>query len=63
MNRRRFLRMIRQHGWMLDRADGAHDVYRKGRESLAVPRHREISAGVVRQWDEKNRRADEEGDD
>jgi len=61
MSRRKFLRLLREAAWILDRTDGDHDVYRKGRESVAVPRHTQVSPGVLRDWDRKNRRADEEG--
>lgn len=60
MNHRKFLRMIKSHGRVLDRSDGKHDVYRKGIETVAVPGHNDVSPGIAREWHEKNERADQE---
>ncbi len=61
MSRRKFLRLLKERGWVLDRTDGDHDIYCKARESVAVPRHTQVSPGVLRDWDRKNSQADEEG--
>ncbi len=63
MSRRKFVKMLLDHGWSLDRSEGIHDVYRKSSESIAVPRHSDISPGIIREWHKKNERADREGAD
>jgi mRNA interferase HicA len=40
--------LLEGKGWSLLRDDGAHTVYSKGSERLAVPRHKEINEGLAK---------------
>ena len=60
MKRREFLKMIEAAGWSLIRHGGDHDIYGRRQETFSVPRHTEIQAGIIRQWERKDRKAEEE---
>lgn len=47
-NRARIVKRLEREGWMLARNGAEHDIYRRGRTVVAVPRHRELSPGVAR---------------
>ncbi|MGI5845558.1 MAG: type II toxin-antitoxin system HicA family toxin [Candidatus Xenobium sp.] len=61
MKRREFLKMIEAAGWSFVRHGGDHDVYGRHRQTFAVPRHTEIRPGIIRQWQQKDRKAEEDG--
>jgi mRNA interferase HicA len=48
MKRRDLLRQLADLGWRLDRQGGAHEIWRKGERTLAVPRHTEINELTAR---------------
>ncbi|MHB2015333.1 MAG: type II toxin-antitoxin system HicA family toxin [Candidatus Xenobia bacterium] len=58
MKRTEFIRKIQAAGWSFLREGGEHSVYAKKTFRFAVPRHRDISPGVVRQWERLNEEAD-----
>lgn len=60
MKHREFLKMLRNAGWAFVWEGGEHEIWRRGSQSLAVPRDTTVSVGVVRQFHQKNARADEE---
>lgn len=60
MKRREFLTMLRNAGWRFIREGGEHEMWGRGSQSLAVPRDTTVSVGVVRQFHQKNAKADEE---
>ncbi|MFN2376213.1 MAG: type II toxin-antitoxin system HicA family toxin [Candidatus Binatia bacterium] len=43
MKRRDLERLLRDLGWRLVRQGGRHDIWGRGAERLAVPRHTEIN--------------------
>ena len=42
MKRRDLIRKLEKNGWYYLRDGGNHDIYTKGKEIEAIPRHREI---------------------
>lgn len=54
MKRRDLIRLLEQNGWRLKRQDGRHDVYAKGADREAIPRHREVdeslARAIIRRW-------------
>jgi mRNA interferase HicA len=48
MKRRDLLRRLADLGWLLDRQGGAHEVWRKGERTLAIPRHVEVNELTAR---------------
>jgi len=54
MKRRDLIKLLEQNGWQLKRQDGRHDVYAKGKDREAIPRHREVDEGlakaIIRRW-------------
>ena len=48
MKRTAFVRLLERNGWHYLRPGGNHDVFAKGTDRLAVPRHSEIKEGLVR---------------
>ncbi|MBI3925874.1 MAG: type II toxin-antitoxin system HicA family toxin [Armatimonadetes bacterium] len=59
MRRRDFIRLIEENGWEFVREGGEHTIYQKAGRIFSVPRHREISPGVVRSWRRENERTEE----
>ncbi len=43
MKRRDLIKLLEKNGWIFYRNGGNHDVYIKGTETEAVPRHSEIN--------------------
>ncbi len=48
MKRTAFVKLLERNGWHYLRPGGNHDVFAKGTDRLAVPRHSEIKEGLVR---------------
>jgi len=47
-NRARIIKRLEQEGWTLARNGAEHDLWRREKAVVAVPRHRELSPGVAR---------------
>lgn len=43
MKRTDMIRLLWKNGWKLKRSCGGHDVYEKGNDTVAIPRHRELN--------------------
>ncbi len=43
MKQKDLIDVLKQNGFELYRHGSNHDIYRKGKNSIAVPRHREIN--------------------
>lgn len=54
MKRRDLVALMEKNGWRLLRSNGKHDVFSKGSDIEAIPRHREIdeklAKGIIRRW-------------
>ena len=54
MKRRELIALLEKNGWELKRSDGKHDVYAKGADREAIPRHREVAESlakaIIRRW-------------
>ncbi len=48
MKRKDLIDLLEKAGWKLKRSSGGHDIYAKGNEREAVPRHREIDEMLAR---------------
>lgn len=48
MKRTAFVRLLEKNGWRFLRSGGNHDIFVKGTDRYAVPRHSEIKEGLVR---------------
>jgi len=48
MKRNDFIKLLENNGCILKRHGGGHDVYAKGNEQEAVPRHRELDEDLVK---------------
>ena len=48
MKKTALLKLLRKNGWTYLRPGGDHDVYAKGDERVAIPRHSEIKEGLAR---------------
>ncbi|MGN1101753.1 MAG: type II toxin-antitoxin system HicA family toxin [Huintestinicola sp.] len=48
MKRRDLIKLLEKNGWTLCRSGGNHDVYVKGKETEAVPRHTEINENLAK---------------
>jgi len=48
MQRRRLLRLFKDHGWYLLRNGSNHDVWTNGKEQEPIPRHREINERLAK---------------
>ena len=48
MKRRDLLQRLADLGWRFDRQGGAHEIWRKGERTIAVPRHVEINEHTAR---------------
>lgn len=58
---REFLNILTAAGWQFVREGGEHEMWGRADQFLAIPRGTTISVGVVRQFHQKNAKADEEG--
>lgn len=48
MKRKDLIRLLEKNGWRLARNGGNHDIYTDGKDSEAIPRHREISENLAK---------------
>jgi len=48
LKRRDLIKLFENNGWEFDRNGGNHDVYRKGKETEAIPRHSEINENLAK---------------
>jgi predicted RNA binding protein YcfA (HicA-like mRNA interferase family) len=60
VNRNAFLKTLSENGWAFLREGGSHTVYVKKGFQFVVPRHRQVSPGVVGSWKKLNQKIDEE---
>jgi predicted RNA binding protein YcfA (HicA-like mRNA interferase family) len=47
-NRTKIVKRLESEGWVLARNGAEHDIYRREKIVISVPRHRELSPGVAR---------------
>ena len=40
-----FLKLLKQHGWKLSRINGSHHIMEKGKQTISIPIHGNISLG------------------
>lgn len=54
MKRKDLIKQLEKAGFVFERYGGNHDVYARGKDREAVPRHSEISEGlakdIIRRW-------------
>ena len=43
-----FIKILERNGWRFKRSGGNHDIYSKGKECEAVPRHKELDELLVK---------------
>jgi len=48
MKTKDLIRLLEQNGWEFVRHGGNHDVYGKGNELEAIPRHREVKENLAK---------------
>ena len=48
MKRRDLIKLLEKNGWECRRCGGNHDVYTKGKEAEAIPRHAEINENLAK---------------
>jgi mRNA interferase HicA len=48
MKRRDLIKLLEKNGWEFRRCGGNHDVYTKGKEAEAIPRHAEINENLAK---------------
>lgn len=48
MKRRDLIKLLEANGWKLVRRGAEHDIYQKGSQIEAIPRHREITENLAR---------------
>ena len=48
MKKRDLIKTLEENGFEIERHGSNHDIYRKGKNSIAVPRHREINEDTAR---------------
>lgn len=48
MKRRDLIKLLEKNGWQFYRSGGDHDVYSKGKEREAIPRHAEIKEPLAK---------------
>ncbi len=48
MKRRDLIKLLEANGWKLVRRGAEHDIYQKGSQIEAIPRHREINENLAR---------------
>ena len=41
-------RLFKRNGWIFERNGGNHDVWTKGNQTEAIPRHREINEALAK---------------
>lgn len=41
-------RLLKKNGWHFEREGGNHDIWRKGYQTEAIPRHREINETLAK---------------
>lgn len=47
MKQRDLIDLMVKNGWQLKRRNGKHDIYVKGTDREAIPRHRELAEGLA----------------
>ena len=55
MKRNELIKQIRENGAVFARHGNEHDVYRKGKTELFVPRHDEIAKGTAKSLIKKSK--------
>lgn len=54
MKRVELVKRIEEAGFQFERHGGEHDIYRRGADTIAVPRHREVNEklakAIIRKW-------------
>ena len=63
MKRKQFVRQMESAGWSFVGHGGEHDIYEKTGQQFPVPRHSEVSVGIVRSWTQLNKQIDKEEDE
>ncbi len=48
MKKRDLIKLLEKNGWEFRRCGGNHDVYIKGKETEAIPRHAEINENLAK---------------
>ncbi len=48
MKRHDLLKLLERNGWYLKRSGGGHDIYAKGTDRIAIPRHSEINERLAK---------------
>lgn len=48
MKQKDLVKLLKRNGWLLDHHGGNHDIYKKGQEQEAIPRHKEISENLAK---------------
>ncbi len=54
MKRRDLIKKLEEAGFSFDRHGGNHDIYRRGKDTEKVPRHKEVNENlaklIIRKW-------------
>ena len=54
MKQRDLIKLLKQAGFVLERHGTSHDVYKRGKDTEEIPRHREINEklakAILRKW-------------
>ncbi|MGN1347344.1 MAG: type II toxin-antitoxin system HicA family toxin [Acutalibacteraceae bacterium] len=48
MKQKDLVKLLKQNGWSFFRSGGNHDIYIKGKEIEAIPRHKEINENLAK---------------
>jgi len=48
MKRKDLVKRLTDAGWWLAREGGKHDIYTNGKQSEAIPRHREVKENLAK---------------
>lgn len=48
MKRKDLVNLFEKNGWCLKRNGGNHDVYTNGKETEAIPRHKEVKENLAK---------------
>lgn len=48
MKRVDLVRLLQKNGWSYLRSGGEHDIFAKGEDRIAIPRHSEIKEGLAK---------------
>lgn len=48
MKRRELIKQLENIGFVFERHGGGHDIYRRGKDVEAIPRHKEINENLAR---------------